>query len=538
MNEIFYVTVLALGITLRVTVLKNEAESWHWKWLWMPIMLGFPIPIFFSSFSALPMIFEGYLIGVGAVLLLDYLEMWPFASISTDPDHRRGARVIRETDLIRLLKRAKEKSSLLLGKIPLPTRIEPMHFLMVGGTGAGKTSAILQLLDEVIPRGDRAVLADVGGELVARYFDPKTDRLLNARDKRSQSWSPFAEIQGPWDADPVAKSLVPDGDGSAREWHHYCQTLLSAILQRCWESDQATNARLLHYATIATVDDLRALVAGLPAASLVAEGNERMLGSVRAILGTHINALAYLPQDAGRDAFSIRRWIKGQSPGRLFFPYEEDQRAAFQFLIAAWLDIACRGVLSLKPDPTRRVWMVVDEVAALGRIQHLIDFATRTRKAGGALVAGLHSISQLRATYGRENSQTLLSCLSTWLILRTNDAETAEYMSKQLGEQEIRRVNQGSGQSSQGDSSSRAEQIVRQPAILGSELQELPDRHGYLKLPGTYPISRVEIPIPPARRSGHKSFEPAPRPQSDFCIPPPSPAGVAANGNAVIEIAL
>jgi hypothetical protein len=538
MNEIFYVIVLIVGITLRVTILKNESDAWHWKWLWMPILLGSPIPIFVGSVSALPMIVEGYFLGIGMILLLDYLDLWPFTHVSTDPHHRRGARVIRETYLIRLIKRAKEKTFLLLGKIPLPIRIEPMHFLMVGGTGAGKTSGILQLLDEALPRGDRAVLADVGGELVARYYDPKTDRLLNPRDKRAQQWSPFAEMEGPWDADPVAKSLVPDGDGSAREWHHYGQTLLAAILQRCWESDQATNAQLLHYATVATVDELRTLVSGLPAATLVAEGNERMLGSVRAILGTHINALAYLPDDAGRNAFSIRRWIKSKSAGRLFFPYQEDQRAALQFLVAAWLDIACRSVLSLNPDPTRRVWVVVDEVAALGRIQHLIDFATRTRKAGGALVVGLHSISQLRATYGRDNAQTLLSCLSTWLILRTNDAETAEYMSKQLGEQEIRRVNQSSGQSSQGESSSRAEQIARQPAILGSELQDLPDRHGYLKLPGTYPISRVGIPIPPVRRSGHKSFEPAPRPQSDFRIPPSSLEGVVANGNAVIEIAL
>lgn len=537
MNELhLMVIVLVIGIALRLTQFRDYPEHWGWKWLYLPVTMGAPINWYFVWPGIYPLFVEGYAIGLFVVLLFDYLDLWPFSAPHPDPDHRRGARVVGEKDLIRLVKQAKEATSLLISKIPIPIRTEPQHFLKVGGTGAGKSSAIIQMLDHIFRRGDRAVLADGGGIFLGRYFNPQRDHLLNPLDQRSVSWSPFAEMQQEWDANALAKSLIPDGEGAAKEWHYYCQTLVSAILIRCWETDQTTNERLLYYATIASVEELRELVAGLPAASLVAPGNEKMLGNVRGILGSHIQSLAYLPPDAGRDAFSIRKWIRSDK-GSLYLPYQEGQRETLMHLIAAWLDITSRSILDLKPDASRRIWLVTDEVSTLGRIQSLADFLTKARKAGGSAILGLQSISQLRSSYGRDNAQTLLSCLSTWLILRCNDAETAEYMSKQLGEEEIRRINDSGGKTTQGQSSSWSEQIARQPVVLASELQNMDDRKGFLKLPGSYPVCRLEIPLPPSMASGHEPFLPAIRQATPRSMPPPDQKPVIL-GEPVIEIDL
>lgn len=530
------VIALVIGIALRLTQFRDDPEHWGWKWLCLPVTMGAPINWYFVWPGIYPLFVEGYAIGLFVVLLFDYFDLWPFSAPRPDLDHRRGARVVGEKDLVRLVKRAKEATSLLISKIPIPIRTEPQHFLKVGGTGAGKSSAIVQMLDRIFKRVDRAILADAGGLFLARYFNPQQDHLLNPLDQRSVSWSPFAEMQEEWDANTLAKSLVPDGEGTAKEWHGYCQTLVSAILIRCWETDQVTNERLLYYSSIASVEELRELVAGLPAASLVAAGNEKMLGNVRGILGSHIQSLAYLSPEAGRNAFSIRQWVlEGQ--GSLYLPYLEDQRETLMHLIAAWLDIASRSILSLKPDATRRIWLVADEVATLGRVQSIIDFLTKARKAGGSAILGLQTISQLRETYGRNNAQTLLSCLSTWLILRPNDAETAEYMSKQLGEEEICRINDSGGKTTQGESSSWAEQIARQPAVLASELQNLDDRIGYLKLPGSYPVCRLEIPLPPSMASGHEPFLPASRRAAPRSASPRDQKPVIV-GDPVIEIDL
>jgi hypothetical protein len=537
MSELHLMAIILLaGITARLTVFRDDSEHWAWKWLWLPMIMGVPINGYFVWPVIYPIFVEGYAIGAFMVLLFDYLDLWPFSSPRPDPDHRRGARVVSEKDLVRMVKQEKETTSLLISKIPIPVRIESQHFLKVGGTGAGKSLAILQMLNRAFDRGNRAILADGGGIFLARYFNPQRDQLLNPLDQRSMAWSPFAEMQDEWDADALAKSLVPDGEGTAKEWHGYCQTLLSAILTSCWQSDQATNERLLYFTGIASVEELRELVADLPAASLVAEGNEKMLGNIRGILGSHIKSLIYLPPEAGRDAFSIRRWVETGN-GALYLPYQENQRETLMHLIAAWLDIASRSILSLKPDNKHRIWLIADEVATLGRVQSLIDFLTKARKGGGCAILGLQSISQLRSTYGRDTAQTLLSCLSSWLILRCNDAETAEYMSKYLGEEELRRITDSGGKSTQGQSSSWSEQIARQPVVLPSELQHLPDRHGYLKLPGIYPVSRVEIPVPSAQDSGQAPFVPASRRVRPASVPPRQSSPLA-HPEPVIEIDL
>ena len=53
--------------------------------------------------------------------------------------------------------------------LPVPSRIETVHFLLAGTTGTGKTLAIRSLLDSIRERGDRALVLDAGGDLMSLY---------------------------------------------------------------------------------------------------------------------------------------------------------------------------------------------------------------------------------------------------------------------------------------------------------------------------------------------------------------------------------
>jgi type IV secretory pathway TraG/TraD family ATPase VirD4 len=138
----------------------------------------------------------------------------------------------------------------------------------------------------------------------------------------------------------------------------------------------------------------------------------------------------------------------------------------------------------------------MDELDSLGKVTSLRAGLTKLRKYGGACVSGLQTIAQLRDTYGREEAQTLLSCMSSKLILAAGDGETAEYFEKELGEQEVARVDESQSQSAsaQGTSTSKNRNIRRdkQAAVLASEIQKLPNLHGFLKLVGL-PIARVQL---------------------------------------------
>lgn len=378
-----------------------------------------------------------------------------------------------------------------IGGVEIDSALEPLHFLVAGGTGTGKTQAIRGMLDTIRARGDRVICADPGGDMMCRWWR-EGDTLLAALDARSAEWSPFAEMRGAADADRIAKSMIPDleSGSDAGEWQLYSQSLLAAVLERLWESGDPSNAALVHALTIAKSDEIEALVAGLPAQTLFDTGAAKMLSSVRGIVGSHLPAYRFLPPSAGPGAWSIRRWA-AEGEGWLWLPYRDDMRSALSPLITAWIGEAVSALLSLPPSRERRVWLMLDEVAALGKIQGLAPALTQGRKYGLRAVLGLQSVAQLRQAYGRDGAQILLSCSSSQLVLRTPDSETAEAMSRTLGDHQVRREHSSVGPSG----NSKSEHITIERLILPSELQRLPDLVGYLARAGDYPISKVRIPI-------------------------------------------
>ncbi len=401
------------------------------------------------------------------------------------------------------------ETRLALAGIPLPERIETQHLLLEGSTGTGKSTALRAVVPRIRQRGDRAVIVDPAGEMMCRYWQPG-DVILNPLDARSAAWSPFAEVGQPSDADRLAKSMIPDidGGGDSQQWQLYSQNLVSAVLQKLWEGGQATNADLVHSLTILKSEDLEPIVAGTMAQTLFDVGAAKMLSNVRGIIGSYLPAYRFLPSDADGRSWSIRRWVES-GQGWLWIPVRADMMAAMRPLVAAWLGEIVSSVLSLRPDRDRRLWLVLDELAALGRIQSLADALTQGRKFGLCSVGGLQTVAQLRGAYGQHGAQTLLSCFSSQLILRAADPETASWCSQALGQRQIKRTVESSGVGAGGSHSGESEQVTIEPLVLPSEISTLPDLQGYLKFAGNWPVARVTIPLPDEIPEVRPPFVPA-----------------------------
>ena len=90
----------------------------------------------------------------------------------------------------------------------------------------------------------------------------------------------------------------------------------------------------------------------------------------------------------------------------------------------------------------------------------------------------------------------MIANTSVKCILRAGDSETAKNMEHELGEQEIERtqVNDSFSTSDNGQSQSQntSTQVVRQSAVLASEIMGLPDLQGFLKIPGDE-IARIKV---------------------------------------------
>lgn len=381
-----------------------------------------------------------------------------------------------------------------LGGVPIDYRTEAQHFFIGGTTGAGKSQAIRAMLRTVRERKQPAIVADPAGGYLA-CFGRQTDIVLNPFDARDMAWSPFLELEHDYDCPRIAKAAIPDADGPSQEWNFYAQTLFGEILKVQWRNGNHSVKELLRLVMSADVKELAELLKGTPAATLTAKGNEKMLSNTRAIASTYLGVWDYLED---RGSFSVRQWVRqvgaGENDSWLFLAYRDDQMALLRNLIATWLELAIVEGLSLTENPDRRLWYVMDELDSLGKVTSLRAGLTKLRKYGGVCVNGLQTIAQLRSTYGKDEAQTLLSCMATKLILKAGDSETAEYFSREIGEREIERSKTTHGESAQNmgmggsTSQNRTKEHTTESAVMPAEVLNLPPLEGFLKPVAMHPM--------------------------------------------------
>ncbi|HUA23842.1 MAG TPA: type IV secretion system DNA-binding domain-containing protein [Steroidobacteraceae bacterium] len=423
--------------------------------------------------------------------------------------HKRGARILDGRAAQRRaarLRHMRPEPPLTLAGVAIAPDDEVKHFKLIGTTGTGKSTAIRELLAAALDRGDRAVITDPDGGYLARYYDPgRGDVILNPFDSRSVQWDPFAEMREPYDAEQLASSLIPSSeDASGREWRGYARTFLAAVVRRCHEAGRRNAAELWRLIAMAPGAELRPIVANTPAQPFLEPENARMFGSIRSVAGSAAAALEHVQAQRAR-TFSVRDWIGG-GRGALFLPYQANQIAALRTIIATWVRLAIFETMSEDGDQEtgRRLWLIVDELDALGAIDGLKDALARLRKFGGCCVLGFQSLAQVSSTYGAGEAQTLVENCANTLILRCSSSEhggTSQFASRLIGEREVVRRSTARGRDGSGFPGGRgwrrstnvSEQRVTEAAVLASELEQLPDLTGYLKTASSAVWLRVRL---------------------------------------------
>jgi len=408
--------------------------------------------------------------------------------------HKRGAQLREGTEHpeASVEPRRRHVGQLTLAGIEVPPEDETKHFKLIGTTGTGKSTAIRELIAGALQRGDRAIFADPDGGYRARFYDAfRGDVILNPFDPDSVKWDLFAEVTNPYDVEQLVNALIPTGDeGPGREWRGYARTFVTAVVRRCKQSGAHDLAELWRLLTAAPTEDLLPIVTGTAAQPFFESNGARMLSNIRSVTGSALSALEYICAQNGT-AFSVREWVHS-GRGVLFIPYQAAQIAALRGLIAAWMRIAIFEAMSC-PERDQRLWFVVDELDALGNIDGLKDALARLRKFGGRCVLGFQSIAQVSSTYGPGEAQTIVENCGTSLILRCSASEgggTSRFASQLIGDREIVRTEYSYGRSdptlfSRGGSSvSRnvTRRHVTEAAVMASQIEQLPDLTGFLKL--------------------------------------------------------
>lgn len=124
--------------------------------------------------------------------------------------------------------------------------------------------------------------------------------------------------------------------------------------------------------------------------------------------------------------FSFQAYFQGLDAKRgpkpwIFIPRKEQYFDATRALLACFLECAATGVMGLSPSRSRRVWLILDELADLPRVDNLSRLLPQGRKFGASVVLTFQAIGQMRERYGQDGAEALLANANTKLFLHLVD---------------------------------------------------------------------------------------------------------------------
>ena len=419
----------------------------------------------------------------GTALLIKWGRKWQSRLISIDSGraderHQKGTRILNVKDAAYHL--PTPHGALTIAGIPLPASVEQQHILLAGAPGSGKSEALKTLIAQVRARGsDGAVIRDPTGEFVSLFYDPKRgDLIINPLDARHAPWDLWSDLQ-PGEEANLAKAIIPSATGDNKYFSDAAQALLEVLFQQTHTIDDLVKAGLGESAQELVERLERAGMGGLA-------GNVKTFGSVRGNLAPYLRSLALLPPVPAGLGINLAEFCEKPKGRFIFLLTRRRNKDALRPLHQLFLTQVVSTATSLRPDPNRRIWLFLDELPELMPSDAVATSLSQGRKFGLSSVMALQAVGQLYDRVGQHEAAALLSMPKTRLILRVGDGESAEAMSKEVGDRQIQRkvvsLKQNEVMKSEQNVTSTTWQTTTERAVLPAEIMALPDLNGYLRL--------------------------------------------------------
>lgn len=383
-------------------------------------------------------------------------------------------------------------SPVMIGPMPMPLHLEDRNLLICASVGSGKSVAMEGMIASVVRRRDKMAVIDPNGIFYSKFGFPG-DTILNPFDRRSAGWTLFNEIRGVHDFARMAKSIVPPQlDPNDEQWCAYVRDVLADTMRKLVETGNPCQKTLVNLLVREDGDVIREFLANTDSCGYFRENAEKAIASVQFMMNKYVRPLRFMT--AG--TFSLHRWVHDPDAGNLFITWREDMSAEQRPLVAAWIDTICATILSMPPAGDRRLWLFLEELASLGKLESFVPAATKGRKHGLRIVGSVQDWAQLDETYGRDAARTVLACFRNYLILGAANALNAERASQILGRQQVERLRETS-QRVDGRRAGRryADVCAPEPVVLDAEIANLKDLTGYVKFGEDFPVARISVPL-------------------------------------------
>ena len=364
-----------------------------------------------------------------------------------------------------------------------PRQLETEHFLICGGTGAGKTTILQSMMNDVIERGDRMLALDVKGDVTAKV-PTNSVALISLDDARSRRWDLGFDVVSREDADELAIELIPET--SDPSWSAGARRVLACLvgyLQDSYATGSRWSWRELERLLSSPIEVLHGTVLERDPATAVFldKGNEETRKQAMSFYLVLIaNALPVVSAcarmgTANGPGFSFRAWVSAKSASQVMILRQSQRYPELSATIARLglkfvADAAADRTADADPKP---VWLMLDELPQIGKAPAVPRLAAIGRSAGIRLVVTVQSPAQLREIYGNDGSQHLLDNLTTKIVGRIASGRTAsEIVEHWIGKRTVEYWEQSArGENGRAEGERKTQDILAvEPEFLSDQL--------------------------------------------------------------------
>lgn len=432
----------------------------------------------------------------------------------------RGTRRLPAKDFCKLSRSKTKNAGLVLpcdgGKLVLDAGKEKEHFLILGSTGTGKSSLLLQMVAGWLQRGVRILVVDRKGEFFS-HFGRRGDVLFNPFDARSAGWSIFNEFDFLQDIDGKITRIPPDlqsicdilcgvddpraAQGNQKFW----LTSASAVLVSafCWLGlhGKTTNADVVEFFNQPTEQILKKF-SELPAqmqtgvGALGGQSDTEQAAGVMSTVHEKIAQLATCSQDG---AFSVSQWARDTSrKSNLYLSSAGRHDTSFTNILALWLELVGKEIKEYADNGAQqtRLVILIDELSALPPMSSMLSFLlTQTRSKGVCVVLANQTLQKIEQLYQIQGAKNLVACAKSRFVFALPEATDARYISEMLGKAEVQRLVKSENQNKGGElgsgrgSDGMSKQITQDAAFLSSEIAGLKTGECVVSLPNLAPLT-------------------------------------------------
>lgn len=329
------------------------------------------------------------------------------------------------------------------GVLSIPPSCEPKHMMAVGAIGSGKTTLIRQIISEIRRRGDKAVILDLKGEFTSYFYRPGIDMILNPLDQRTIKWTISNDVNFGLlsaDAEVISNSLINDLSAQSENEKFFLQSaknVLRGLIYYAYASGIKDNAALADviFSDYEKIKEMLAAVSATDALSALGEKRSAQADGVLATAHVWSRAINLL---SGMDGeFSMEKWLGEPGGGIIFLNASQKYQNIVSPLARFFIDFLLNTLMGMGQDLKRRVFVVLDEFQNIAAIPSLITLLALGRSAGASVIAGTTDFGLIDQKYGPNAKTTLVNSMNTLFLFKIIEPNTAEYISRALGESEV-----------------------------------------------------------------------------------------------------